>query len=56
MKDSLALLLAAGAMALGAWCFWHYLGTNAMDIFVCITIVGLAVDNMRLRRVLRAQK
>jgi len=54
MKRSLLFLLTAGVLSLTAWCFWHFLGRDAMDVFTAFILVLLAVDNDRLRRALKA--
>lgn len=53
MKDSLLLLLSAGAAASAAWAFWHFLGRDALEVLTTVAVVALAVDNTRLRRLLR---
>ena len=54
MKESLSLLAAGVALSLTAWAFWHYLGNDALNVFVTIMLIVLAADNARLRRQLRA--
>lgn len=55
MKDAL-LLLATGIIgALLASVFWHYLGSNGFGVLNSLLIVVLVVDNIRLRRQLRAK-
>lgn len=53
MKDSIALLLTASAVALFSWAFWHFLGQNAFEAFSTVVMFILGVDNFRLRRKLR---
>ncbi|MCD5997033.1 hypothetical protein KDX38_25990 [Pseudomonas sp. CDFA 602] len=53
MKDSIALLLTALAMAFLAWLFWAGLGQDAFAVFGALATVLLAVDNFRLRRQVR---
>ena len=56
MKDRWLLLLAAIVASLFAWGFWHYLGANAMDVLSLVLFVTIAVDNVRLRRLLKARR
>ena len=56
MKDRWMLVLTAIAASLFAWGFWHYLGANAMDVLSLVLLVIIAVDNVRLRRLLRAAR
>ena len=50
------LLLASALLALLAWAFWHYLGTDAFSAMSIIAILLLGVDNARLRVKLRASR
>ena len=50
MRDSWGLLLVALMASLAAWCFWHYLGADAMNVMAALVIILLAADNARLRR------
>ncbi|KPY81692.1 hypothetical protein RA263_23585 [Pseudomonas syringae pv. tagetis] len=54
MKDSLALLATAIAMAFLAWLFWSSLGQDASAVLGTLTLVTLAIDNFRLRRQVKA--
>ena len=54
MKDSIALLATAIAMAVLASLFWKELGQDAFAVLGLITTVTLAVDNFRLRRQVKA--
>ncbi|WP_122516959.1 hypothetical protein [Pseudomonas viridiflava] len=54
MKDSIALLATAIAMAVLASLFWKALGQDAFAVLGLITTVTLAVDNFRLRRQVKA--
>jgi len=50
LKDDAALLLTAIVCSLGAWLFWHLLGPHSGDVLLTLVVVGLLVDNIRLRR------
>jgi len=50
LKDDAALLLTAIVCSLGAWLFWHLLGPYGGDVLLILVVVGLLVDNIRLRR------
>ncbi|WP_122596163.1 hypothetical protein [Pseudomonas viridiflava] len=54
MKDSIALLATAIAMAVPASLLWKELGQDAFAVLGLITTVTLAVDNFRLRRQVKA--
>jgi hypothetical protein len=55
MKDSLSLLVTGLVVSAAAWAFWHYLGNDALCTITTVALVGLTVDNARLRRKLRAK-
>ncbi|CAN7200679.1 hypothetical protein LJR230_000508 [Trinickia sp. LjRoot230] len=50
--DRIALILTASACALGAWAFYHYTGQWSGPIIMTVGIVGLFVENHRLRKLL----
>lgn len=50
MKDNLALLIVAAAFAALAWCLWHFLGQEALEVLVLLALVATVADNIRLRR------
>ena len=52
--DRIALILTAIACALGAWAFYRYTGQWAGPIIMTVVIVGLFVENHRLRKLLAA--
>jgi Flp pilus assembly protein TadB len=54
MNDSLLLLVTGLACSLVAWAFWHYLGNDAFGVLNSLLVTVLVVDNIRLRRQLRA--
>ncbi|KPC25212.1 Uncharacterized protein ABJ99_2359 [Pseudomonas syringae pv. cilantro] len=54
MKDSIALLATAVAMAFFAWLFWSSLGQDAFAVLGTLMVVVLTVDNFRLRRQVKA--
>ena len=54
MKDRVLLILVAGMAALSAWAYWHYVGENAGTALVTFMLFVLAIDNVLLRRRLRA--
>ncbi|MES2127106.1 MAG: hypothetical protein V4463_07530 [Pseudomonadota bacterium] len=54
MNDQVRLLMAAIVVAIAAWSFWHYLGTDALNVFSIVALVSVAADNVRLRRKLNA--
>ena len=53
-KDDGWLLLAGVVCAALSWAFWHYLGEDAFKVFSACVLVGVVVDNARMRRQLRA--
>lgn len=55
MKDAILLLVTGVAVSLAAWAFWHYLGNDAFGVLNSLFITVLVVDNIRLRRQLRAR-
>ena len=55
MKDSLSLLATGIACSLFAWAFWRYLGTEGFGVLNTLFLVVAVVDNVRLRRALRAR-
>lgn len=54
MKDSIALLATAIVMAILAWLFWSQLGQDAFGVLGLIMTLTLVVDNVRLRRQVKA--
>lgn len=54
MKDSLLLLATGVVISVAAWVFWHYFENDAAAMLSTIVLVGIAMDNARLRRELRA--
>lgn len=50
MKASLALFVMALAFAGLAWCLWHFLGEEALEVLVLLALVATVADNIRLRR------
>lgn len=52
-KDNFLLLFCALACAGLAWVFWHFLGEHGFVVLMAVALLGLAVDNYRLRRRLR---
>lgn len=55
MRDRLALLLTAVVAAGLSWALFHFAGQDAFQMLTLVFIVGLAIDNVRLRRRLRRQ-
>ena len=53
MKDGLMLLLAGVLCAGGAALFFRFFGSDALNIIVLLTMIGVLIDNARLRRRLR---
>ena len=53
MEDGLLLLLAGCVGAVAAWAFWHYLGDDASAVLMCVVLVSVMADNIRLRRKLK---
>jgi predicted membrane-bound mannosyltransferase len=53
MEDRLMLAVTGGILALLAWAFWHYLGEDAFSVLSTAVLIGIAIDNVRLRRQLR---
>lgn len=56
MKDDAFLLITGIIAAAVAWGFWHFLGEQAFVALLAIVLVGLLVDNRRLRRELSRVK
>lgn len=56
MNDRPLLIAVALVSAIAAWAFWHFLGPNALDVLVLVTLIGTIADNWRLRRALRARR
>jgi uncharacterized membrane protein YfcA len=54
MRDRLLLIFAGSICALLAWVVWHYLYNDAFSLLLTITLIFMAVDNVRLRRQLRS--
>jgi hypothetical protein len=55
MKDALLLLATGIVFSLLAAAFWRYLGSDGFGVLNSLFIVVLVVDNMQLRRQLRAR-
>lgn len=53
MKDGLMLLLTGLLCAGGAALFFRFFGSDALNIIVLLTMIGVLIDNARLRRRLR---
>jgi uncharacterized membrane protein YfcA len=53
MKDGLMLLLVGLLCAGGAALFFRFFGSDALNIIVLLTMIGVLIDNARLRRRLR---
>ena len=43
----LVVVIVSCAMA---WAFWHFLGASAFDVLTMLVVVGLVLENIRLRR------
>lgn len=56
MKDDAFLLIAGIIAAAIAWAFWHFLGEQAFVVLLAIVLLGLLVDNQRLRQELSRVK
>jgi hypothetical protein len=54
LNDRIGLLLAGIIASAAAWFFWRYLGDSAVSVLSLILIVGLSLDNRRLRAQLRS--
>lgn len=54
MKDGILLIVAAAGCSLGAWIFWHVLGSDALTVLMILAFISMTVDNIRLRKKLRA--
>jgi uncharacterized membrane protein YfcA len=55
MMDSVLLLAAGLIMAFVSWAAWSYFGSDTPSIIVTLVLIGVAADNIRLRRQLRAK-
>lgn len=53
MMDSVLLLAAGLVMAIASWAVWNYFGSETPSIIALLVLVGVAADNVRLRRLLR---
>ncbi len=56
LLDGSALLVTALICALLAWCFWHFLGQNAFDVFALLFMFSLLGENYLLRKELNRFK
>ena len=56
MKDQILLLITGSVVAIISWVFWYFLGEASFIVFTIIVMLVLSVDNMRLRRKLRARQ
>lgn len=56
MKDAFLLVLAAAGLALIAWGFWRLAGEYGFGVVSTAALLALTVDNIRLRRQLRARE
>jgi hypothetical protein len=56
MKDGILLILAAVGCSLGAWIFWHFLGSDAFTTLMIVAFISMTADNLRLRKELRAKQ
>jgi uncharacterized membrane protein YfcA len=55
MMDSVFLLVTGLLMAFVSWAVWSYFGSDTPSIIVTLVLIGVAADNFRLRRQLRAK-
>jgi hypothetical protein len=53
MKDNILLLITATVASFFAWCFWRFLGPDGFTFISTIVMLGLFVDNIRMRRKLK---
>ena len=51
-----ALLFAGMLCALLAWCFWHFLGQDAFEVFTLLFMLTLLAENFLLKKELRKVK
>ena len=56
MKDAFLLIFTAAGFALIAWAFWHFFGKDSFGILATLALVIVLVDNIRLRRKLKAEQ
>jgi hypothetical protein len=49
-KQATQLLVLALLISMTGWAFWHYLGSEADSVLAAIVIIGLVLDNIRLRK------
>lgn len=54
--DQTALLITGLICAFLAWCFWHFLGQNAFDVFALLFMFTLLAENHLLKKELRKLK
>ncbi|MGC1509901.1 hypothetical protein [Ketobacter sp.] len=53
LLDRGALLIVALICAFLSWCFWHFLGQNAFDVFALIFMFSLLSENYFLKTELK---
>jgi hypothetical protein len=54
LKDKCILLGAVALWAPLAWVLWHYTEAGVFSIFIIHAVIGVVLDNRRLRARLRA--
>ena len=54
--DRGVLVVAGIVCAFLAWCFWHFLGQNAFDVFALLFMFTLLGENHLLKKELRKYK
>lgn len=55
MKNALLLLLSSACVALVAWVLWRLAGEDGFVVLPTLALVVVTVDNLWLRRQLRAR-
>lgn len=53
MKDRALLVVTGLIVSVPAWAFWYYLGNDAFTVLMLIMLIGLQLENSKLRRKLR---
>jgi hypothetical protein len=54
--EAIMLLVTAVVASAIAWAFWHFFGSGAFDALTMLAIVGLVLENIRLRRKLKMSR
>lgn len=53
MKDRIMLIAVALVASILAWAFWHYLGDDAFNVLMLVSLLVLIGNNYQLRKKLK---